>query len=125
VAGIIFLKTKKSTEIRDFYTHIVGMDTWLEQADCFILRHGNLLLGFCSRDTVDSAGIITFFYRSKSEVDAMYTQLSHCARSAPQVNDKYKIYHFFARDPEDRTIEFQSFLHPLKDWPTTDTGGVW
>lgn len=125
MAGIIFLKTRKEKEIRDFYIHTVGMDMWLEQADCFILRHENLLLGFCSRDTADTAGIVTFFYQEKSDVDMMYTKLAHYIQTAPKVNDKYNIYHFFARDPEDRTIEFQAFLHPLKEWTTSNAGGIW
>lgn len=124
MAGIIFLKTKKTEEIRDFYARIIGMDVWLEQADCFILRHGNLLLGFCSRDSVDNAGIITFFYPEKSDVDQMYAELSQYAQNAPTVNDKYNIYHFFARDPEDRTIEFQSFLHPPKESPSVEIDGA-
>ncbi len=100
---------------------IVGMDVWFEQEDCIIMQHGNLLLGFCERDTIDRAGIITFFYRTRDEVDAMYKKLTTRAHHAPQVNEKYKIYHFFAEDPENRTIEFQSFLHPLKKWPAGDT----
>jgi hypothetical protein len=27
------------------------------------------------------------------------------------VNDRYRIYHFFATDPEGRKLEFQAFLH--------------
>ena len=125
MAGIIFLKTKKSKEIRDFYMYVVGMDMWLEQADCFILRHGNLLLGFCSRDSADNAGTITFFYPTKSDVDQMYATLTQYAQNRPTINDKYNIYHFFANDPEGRTIEFQAFLHPLKEWPAGDSGAVW
>jgi histidyl-tRNA synthetase len=37
------------------------------------------------------------------------------AVSSPRENSKYRIYHFYARDPEGRSIEFQSFLHPI-DW---------
>lgn len=121
MAGIIFLKTANKTAIQDFYRGVVGMDLWLEQEDCVIMQHGNFLLGFCERDVIDRAGIIMFFYQTRDEVDAMYKKLAARAQGAPQVNEKYKIYHFFAEDPENRTIEFQSFLHPLKEWPTSNT----
>lgn len=124
MAGIIFLKTVNKTTIQNFYMRVVGMDVWLEQEDCIIMQHGNLLLGFCERDTIDRDGIITFFYETRDEVDAMYKKLATRAHSAPQINDKYKIYHFFATDPESRNIEFQAFLHPLKKWPTSDTCGT-
>jgi hypothetical protein len=35
------------------------------------------------------------------------------AYDPPKINEKYEIYHFFASDPENRVIEFQSFLHPV------------
>ena len=113
MAGIIFLKTKNKEKIEDFYITTIGMSLWLEQADCVILKHGNLLLGFCARDEVDKNGIITFFYKEKYKVDEMYEKLKEVAIEEPKINDKYKIYHFFARDPEDRIVEFQSFLHPV------------
>jgi hypothetical protein len=73
-----------------------------------------LLLGFCSRPEVDRSGIITFFYKTKSEIDGVYERLSDIAHDAPEINKKYQIYHFFASDPENRVIEFQCFLHPVE-----------
>lgn len=121
MAGIIFLKTANKATIQDFYVKVVGMDMWLEQEDCVILQHENLLLGFCERGVIDRCGIITFFYKTRDEVDTMYKKLATQAQCAPQISEKYKIYHFFAEDPEKRTIEFQSFLHSLKEGPAADT----
>lgn len=90
------------------------MYVWLEQEDCIILSHGNLLLGFCDRESPEINGMITFFYPSKEDVDAMYEMLSHIATSEPKENEKYEIYQFFAQDPEGRVIEFQAFLHPIE-----------
>jgi hypothetical protein len=89
------------------------MQMWLRQEDCIVLRHENLLLGFCMRLEVDRSGIITFFYKTKGEVDAMYDALRDIAHDAPKINEKYQIYHFFTADPENRVVEFQSFLHPV------------
>ena len=114
MAGIVFFRTTMLQEIVEFYVSEVGMYVWLEQEDCVILSHGNLLLGFCYRESSEVDGLITFFYPTREDVDAMYEMLSHIATSEPMENDKYKIYQFFALDPEGRTLEFQAFLHPIE-----------
>jgi len=89
------------------------MKLWLRQEDCIILKHENLLLGFCTRAQIDHSGLITFFYETKDEVDAMYDRLKDIAQAVPETNEKYHIYRFFAHDPEHRILEFQHFLHPV------------
>jgi len=71
MSGIIFLGTTDLDGMREFYTKKVEMDMWLEQAECFILKHGNLLLGFWKRKVPDLQGIVTIFYdagRSRQDV---------------------------------------------------------
>jgi len=113
MAGIVFLRTERFDQVRDFYVRRVGMVVWLEQPDIAILRHGNLLVGFHRQLVSDRDGLLTFFYASREDVDEMYAQLRDIATSVPQVNPKYRIYHFFGTDPDGRKIEFQHFLHPL------------
>lgn len=113
MAGIVFLGTKRLAEVVRFYCDRVGMTVWLEQADCTILQHDNLLVGFCQRDTADTCGIITFYYPTRGDVDRMYEKFRAEAKTTPRVNEKYRIYNFFASDPEGRTIEFQTFLDPV------------
>lgn len=120
MAGIIFFKSKNLEKVKEFYTKQVRMNIWLEQEDCIVLKHGNLLLGFCAREETDTQGMITFFYPTREEVDSMYAKLVECEKAEPKVNDKYQIYHFFAKDPENRTIEFQSFLHHVDSYLTGD-----
>jgi nitroreductase len=120
MSGILFFKSKNRDRMKEFYQSQVGMDIWLEQADCVILKHGNLLLGFCDREEVDACGMITFFYPSKAEVDAVYEKCRGAAREKPKENEKYRIYHCFAEDPEGRVIEFQTFLHPVDSHLTGD-----
>ena len=56
----------------------------------------------------------TFVYPTRDEVDAMYERFKDTtADGPPRDNPKYKIYQFFAKDPEGRQLEFQAFLHPL------------
>ena len=111
--GIIFFKTGNIITLSDFYTNKIGMTVWLRQEDCIILRHGNMLLGFCTRDEIEVTGMITFFFDTQKEVDDMYERLIDIATTQPEINKKYNIYQFFARDPEGRALEFQYFLHPV------------
>ncbi|MHA2294567.1 MAG: nitroreductase family protein [Candidatus Hodarchaeales archaeon] len=116
MAGIIFFKTNDLEMIKEFYTSVLEMSIWLDQGDCCILKNGNLLLGFCTHEEIDTSGMITFFYPSRDEVDAMYTKLQKRALQEPVENEKFKIYQFFAKDPEGRMLEFQCFLHPLDSY---------
>jgi len=113
MSGIVFFRTHNLKSLRDFYTDQIHMQVWLEQKDCLILKHGNMLLGFCQRDEIDTCGIITFFYSSDRDVDSMYHALGSIAVAPPKRNETYSIYQFFARDLENRLLEFQSFSHEL------------
>jgi hypothetical protein len=113
VGGIVFLRTAQFDTVKSFYVDRVGMSVWVEQPDITILRHGNLLVGFHRQPTADLDGVVTFFYDSREEVDAMYAKLRDIATTEPKENKKYRIYNFFGVDPEGRTVEFQHFLHPI------------
>lgn len=113
MAGILFLRTPRRPALKDFYTGTVGMTTWLEQAECTLLQHGNLLLGLCDGPEEETGGLVTFLYPHREDVDAMYERLRDRALKPPAVNERYRIYHFYARDPADRALEFQAFLHPV------------
>lgn len=116
MSGIVFYKTRDLATLRDFYMDTIGMCLWLDQTNCLIFKHGNMLLGFCERDTVETEGFITFFYPWQSDIDAIYQKMKTVADDAPKENPKFNIYHFFARDPDGRTLEFQTFLHPLQPY---------
>jgi len=113
MAGIIFYKTKMPEELDRFYIGRLGMELWLDQGGCRIYRSDNLLLGFCHREDADLDGIITFFFPERSQVDETYLNLKDIADAPPRHNSRYQIYQFFACDPEGRTLEFQSFEHPI------------
>ncbi len=107
--GIVFYATQNYDHIVNFYSEIINCSTWLVQADCTVLQHGNMLLGFCQRERTDACGIICFYYPTRDDVDRMYEKLEDRAQSSPRENPQYEIYHFFATDPDGRTIEFQCF----------------
>lgn len=114
MTGIVFFKTKMLERIVQFYVEKVGMTIWLEQKDCIVLQFDNMLVGFCQRDISETEGMITFDFDKKERVDTKYEQFKDIAVGPPSVYQKYRIYQFFAKDPEGRNIEFQSFLDKIK-----------
>ena len=115
IGGIVFFQTQRLEILKDFYVNRVGCELWLDQGACLIFKHGNFLLGFCLGDEANTEGTLTFFYENKKEVDRMFQKIKEITVSPPKENKKYRIYHFYAHDPEGRSIEFQHFLHPV-DW---------
>ena len=112
--GIVFLHTRDLDTVREFYAGRLGMEVWLEQADCLLLRHGNMILGFCSRDDAGFGGLLTFVYPHRRDVRAAYESLRDIADAEPEENGRYGIYQFFGTDPEGRKLEFQAFLHSTR-----------
>lgn len=110
MGGIVFFKTKMLERIKDFYINRIGMDVWLEQVDCVILKFENLLLGFYQSEEVENQGIITFYYENTDRVYEMYKKFRLEAENEPSVDEKHKIYHFSIKDPEGRRVEFQYFI---------------
>ena len=120
MSGILFLRTRKPTDLEEFYVNRLGCEIWMVQADCRIYRHGNFLFGFCERETTDSRAMLTFIFDSRAEIDALYEKFSDRALNRPALNEKYDIYHFFARDPEERTVEFQYFNRQVTEYMAGD-----
>jgi hypothetical protein len=114
-SGIVFFSTQKLEAMKSFYIERIGCELWIDQGACILLRYGNLLVGFCESQRADLDTLITFFYANKEDVDKMYEKFRSVSVAPPKENEKYRIYHFYAKDPEGRSIEFQTFLHPI-DW---------
>ena len=115
MSAIVFFRTQDEDRVVEFYRERVGAETWLDQDGCTILRHGEFKFGFCGREATDDCGIVTFYYDDRGRVDELYDRLGDCADGPPETNEQYEVYQFFAEDPDGRTVEFQTFLHPLPD----------
>ena len=118
MSGIVFYKTKNLPQIVEFYLSNTGAEIWLDQGKCVIMKQGNMLFGFCQADQADRSSILTFFYPTAGSVNNLYRNLKSIAEEPPRINPQFRIYHFFAHDPEGRKIEFQAFLHPLDEYLT-------
>lgn len=112
MSGIVFFKSKDLRMMRDFYQNKLGMKLWLDQGKCLIFSHLGMLIGFCQSDVAETEGTITFLYDSIALVDAAHARHRDVATSPAKLNPAFNIYHFWAKDPEGRTLEFQYFLKP-------------
>ncbi len=111
---ITFLGTKDLKKTSNFYQNIIGLTLYKDQDVCLIFNINNQSkIGFCENMTViykDKSPIITFI---TDDVDEIYTRLINSGlaiKEKPKFNQKFKIYHFFLKDPNGYTIEIQKFL---------------
>lgn len=109
--GIVFFKSADLKVVDRFYREKLKCELWLDQDSCRIYKAGNLLLGFCEhlKENIQCQAIITFFFEKRSQVVKYFNILKDSALTEPNYNDKFHIYNFFAKDPEGRTLEFQTF----------------
>ena len=120
--GIVFFPTRDLGLIRNFYAAMLELPVWLNQDSCIIFKAGNQLLGFCEGESSEICGSITFFFDCREQVDNAYSKLKNIAKNAPRKNPKYNIYHFWATDPEGRSLEFQCFERQLEPYITLEAG---
>ena len=104
------MRTAQFDAVKAFYLDQIGMEVWLEQPEISILRFGNLLIGFHKQPVADIDSLLTFYFDSREDVDAMHAKLSTFATTEPRENARYRIYNFFGQDPEGRKFEIQHFL---------------
>ncbi|MDY0298864.1 MAG: D-glycerate dehydrogenase [Candidatus Cloacimonadaceae bacterium] len=115
MSGIVFFKTQSLHATKKFYLNKLGLKLWLDQGECHIYAHDDMLIGFCKAEYSSTQGTITFLYDSQTLVDKAYTQFKDISTTAPKLNPKFRIYHFWGKDHENRTLEFQYFLKPDED----------
>lgn len=117
-AQITFLPTADLTACAHFYETIILLPLMLDQGTCRIYQvvPGGFL-GFCQNDNIapppDKWVILTLVC---DNVDDWYARLKAqgvTLEHPPRENEQYRVYHFFARDPDGYRLEFQRFLDPF------------
>ncbi|MGC9778612.1 MAG: VOC family protein [Candidatus Heimdallarchaeota archaeon] len=115
---ITFLQTNDLKKTSDFYEQNLQCKLILDQGQCRIFETSkNAYIGFCSHDFLEknqNTVCLTFVCNSKEEVDIWYEKLKEKKvpiKACPAENQKFKIYNFFATDPNGISIEVQYFLH--------------
>lgn len=116
-AQIVFFPTADLQRCAHFYEQALGLEMVLDQGGVRIYRGaGSGFLGFSQSSgplVADDRLILTLVC---DDVDGWYARLSEAGVATdgpPRENERYRIYHFFARDPDGYRIEIQRFLHPF------------
>lgn len=114
---ITFLYTEDLASTAPFYEQILGLELALDQGSCRIYKViGQAYVGLCERATPKSPdGMIVTFVTP--DVDAWYQRMVERGATpehTPRMNETYRIYHFFIKDPNGYLLEFQRFASD--DW---------
>ncbi|HBY96160.1 MAG: VOC family protein [Ardenticatenaceae bacterium] len=115
VASLItFCYTDNLGVTDDFYQGTLGLPLVFDQGTCHIYRVADgACIGFCRRSAVGIDHDDLILTLVTDDVDGWYGRLK--ARGAtvvepPRTDERYGVYHFFARDPNGYRLEFQKFL---------------
>lgn len=120
---ITFLYTRDLSRSAHFYGELLGLPLWLDQGTCRIYQvTGTALVGICQTGTgaaqsatINEKQTNVIFTLVTDEVDAWYHYLlaqGIVFEKSPAMNEQYRIYHCFLRDPDGYLIEIQRFLNP-------------
>jgi catechol 2,3-dioxygenase-like lactoylglutathione lyase family enzyme len=115
-AHITFLRVADLDRSHAFYANGLDLALVLDQGGCRIYRlTESAYLGLCQRDDPGSSGVVVTIV--SDAVDEWYSRLAEAGADVdgpPRDNPDYRIYHFFARDPDGHLLEVQRFRD--SDW---------
>ena len=122
-AQITFLYVRDLEASARFYAGALGLPLAVDQGSCRIYRvcGRKAYLGICLGETNGDRGDALIFTLVVSDVDGLHRRLlaaGYSAEHAPRVNERYRIYHFFVRDPDGYRLEVQRFLDEAWDKST-------
>jgi hypothetical protein len=117
MSGIVFFRTENRATVVEWYQQKLEADIWLEQPGCTILHVSAFRFGFCDSENTETEAILTFLCETKAAVNSMHERLGEAVREEPHENSQYRIYQFFAEDPDGRDVEIQTFLHQTPTMP--------
>ncbi len=112
-----FYPVRDLAATRDFYEGILDLPLVRDQGACLIYKVSeHAYVGFCQHSDAPEPHPGVMITLLSDDVDGVYDTL-HAANvvteGAPKTNDRFAIYHFFARDPNGYRVEVQRFLEPL------------
>ena len=118
---LVFVYSEDPTRSIAFYRDVLGLEEVLDQdGQCRIFRvAGAAYFGICKARpgrSVTKDGVVLSFVTDA--VDGWHEHLQEKGAEVlgpPKESAVFKVYGFFARDPDGHLIEFQRFLND--DWP--------
>ena len=112
---ITFLATGDLEKTAEFYERVLGLRLALDQGACRIHAVGDgAYVGFCRKPEGNSPeGVVITFVTE--DVDGWHERLAAkgvAFEKPPTMNEEYRIYHCFLRDPSGYLVEIQRFEDP-------------
>ncbi len=118
---ITFLPASDWEGTIQFYERVLGLPCAVDQGDCRIYQvAGAGFLGFCKRGETPSPPEKVILTLVSQEVEAWHRHLeAHGVPiiKPPTYNERYRIFHLFARDPNGYLVEIQRFEEPFPPKP--------
>ncbi len=114
---IVFVPVADLHRSAAFYELVLLLPMVLDQGGIKIFRGaGGGFLGLCQSEAPLAADDRLIFTFVTDHVDEWHDRLvaqGVPTDGAPRENERYQIYHFFARDPDGYRVEIQRFLPPF------------
>lgn len=111
---ILFLGTEDLIKTSNYYLNVLNLTLYKDQGICQIYNVSkDCKIGFCTHMPItreNKSPILTFVTENVDEVYLDLLNKGVKIVSTPQFNPKFKIYHFFMKDPNGYIIEIQKFL---------------
>lgn len=121
-SGLVFLPVVDLDATHRFYADILGLTLALDQGACRIYRVAEgCYWGFCHASEPHADPSKTILTLESSNVEAWHAKLTSAGVETdgpPRENPRFKIFHFFATDPNGYRLEVQRFLDP--NWPNSE-----
>lgn len=119
--SVVFLPCNDIEETTAYYRDIIGLPVVQEQSGgiCRIFDTGYGYIGFCQYDDgrpIPSGPVgvcLSLNCHDEADVDAAYERMTAkgCKIDKPPMKqEKFPVYAFFMRDPNDYKVEFQRIL---------------
>lgn len=114
---IVFVPVADLARSAAFYEQTMLLPLTLDQGGIKIYRvAGGGFLGLCQSDgplAADDRLIFTFVTEQVDQWHGRMEAQGVATDGPPREHPRYRIYHFFARDPDGYRVEVQRFLHPF------------
>lgn len=114
---IVFVPVADLARSAAFYEEVMLLRLAVDQGRVRIYQvPGGGFLGLCQSAEApigDDRLILTFVTELVDAWHARLTDHGIATDGPPRETERYRIYHFFARDPDGYRLEVQRFLHPF------------
>lgn len=116
-ACITFVPTRDLAACARFYEQVIGLALTLDQGGIRIYQvAGGGFIGFSQQEAPMAEPGRVVLTLVTDDVDGWHARVTAAGAATdgpPRENPRYRIYHFYLKDPDGYSVEIQRFLHPF------------